>query len=366
LRSLRSPIASLAARFARRSLRSPLAPQVSEINLRENMGTLVLHLAQYVHPAKAGFYTILSRSFLKDLDGSDFSSVDEHELKVNEEGQITAGILRLTEGGEEFMAVLVVAATIEEAMDIAKVQGQEKAKEKPPAAKLSEVKTKRKFVWFSDRLKVATEGAKIIDFTPAVHAALAVEIEKVRAGREAARLIAYPPAIQEHLDSDAWRLLRRETKHSYDTTAHALRDRFVSTLGLGEIELDELHTLFSGDQGSKSDRREKTAMLAGLRDAGRRQAFLGAYENLVLEQLAPMVAAKMECGGRVVFQSFPCVRVLRPGEFSIGPHCDAQYQLPDGNFHGFVPHPQPPPPPPPHLLPPPRQVPPAYEAFAHQ
>jgi hypothetical protein len=31
---------------------------ISEINLRENMGTLVLHLAQYVHPARAGFYTI--------------------------------------------------------------------------------------------------------------------------------------------------------------------------------------------------------------------------------------------------------------------------------------------------------------------
>eukprot|EP01050_Picozoa_sp_SAG11_P020498 SAG11_NODE_3464_length_2431_cov_2.371355_2_plen_186_part_00 len=35
---------------------------ISEINLRENMGTLALHLAQYVHASKAGFYTILNAS----------------------------------------------------------------------------------------------------------------------------------------------------------------------------------------------------------------------------------------------------------------------------------------------------------------
>ena len=40
---------------------------------------------------------------------------------------------------------------------------------------------------------------------------------------------------------------------------------------------------------------------------------------------------------RVVFQSFPCIRVHRPGEFSIGPHCDAQYQLPDGNLNCYLP-----------------------------
>ena len=38
-----------------------------------------------------------------------------------------------------------------------------------------------------------------------------------------------------------------------------------------------------------------------------------------------------------VFQSFPCLRVLRPGEFSIGPHCDAQYNLPDGNLNVWLP-----------------------------
>ena len=53
-----------------------------------------------------------------------------------------------------------------------------------------------------------------------------------------------------------------------------------------------------------------------------------------------MVADRMGGPGvcdRVVFQSFPCVRMHRPGEFSIGPHCDAQYQLPDGNLNCYLP-----------------------------
>jgi len=38
-----------------------------------------------------------------------------------------------------------------------------------------------------------------------------------------------------------------------------------------------------------------------------RAALEQAYEALVLEQLAPMVADAMGCG-RVVFQSFPCAK----------------------------------------------------------
>ena len=46
--------------------------------------------------------------------------------------------------------------------------------------------------------------------------------------------------------------------------------------------------------------------------------------------------ADVDCCDRV-YQSFPCLRVLRPGEFSIGPHCDAQYNLPDGNLNVWLP-----------------------------
>ena len=153
--------------------------------------------------------------------------------------------------------------------------------------------------------------------------AISTELEKVRAGRAEAMERVYPSKIQSQLDSAAWKQLRRETVHGFDASRFPLLEAFASAIGVGAATLNQLHTKFNGDQGSKSDRREKASMLAGLRDPALRQPLLDAYERLVLEQLAPLVAEAMDCN-RVVFQSFPCVRVLRPGEFSIGPHCDSQ------------------------------------------
>ena len=103
-----------------------LLKPVSEINLREGMGTLALHLAQYVDPKRAGLFAILSRSHLNSLSGSPlpsvFDFVDSHPLRFNAASQITEGVLRLTEEGGEFMAVLAVAESVEAAKRIAKVE----------------------------------------------------------------------------------------------------------------------------------------------------------------------------------------------------------------------------------------------------
>ena len=56
----------------------------------------------------------------------------------------------------------------------------------------------------------------------------------------------------------------------------------------------------------------------------------------MLELIAPWVASIVGCD-RMLFQAIPCVRVHRPGEFSIGPHIDAQYQLPDGSLNAYLP-----------------------------
>jgi len=201
-------------------------------------------------------------------------------------------------------------------------------------------KGERAFTWFSERLKRATEGAPVIEWTPHVLASIDLELQKVRAGRASALEREYPIEIQTRLNAEAWHHLRREQTHSFDTSRHRLLESFTSLLkvpdGSEEVNLNALHRLFHADQGTKRDRRQKTAMLEGLRDPVARQPFLEAYESLILETLAPWVAEKMDCD-RVVFQSFPCVRCHRPGEFSIGPHCDAQYQLPEGNLNCYLP-----------------------------
>lgn len=127
---------------AEESQRRLMLKPISEINLRENMGTLVLHLAQYVHPSKAGFYTILSAGYLAQLavnageaPTTEGFSLAQHAAKLREDyplqfthpgatgaySQITGGVLCLTPPGVEFMAVLVVADSTEQAREMVKV-----------------------------------------------------------------------------------------------------------------------------------------------------------------------------------------------------------------------------------------------------
>ncbi|KAL1510749.1 hypothetical protein AB1Y20_007036 [Prymnesium parvum] len=193
------------------------------------------------------------------------------------------------------------------------------------------------FVFFSERLKAATAAAAAVRFTPAVLAAIEPELQKVRAGREEAMARWCPPHIRSRLATDAFRKLRERATLRFDPAAFPLQPTFCRALGLGAgAPLHLLHERFHADCGRKHARREKAALLAPLTDEHARAPFLREYERLVVDVLAPHVHAAMGCR-RVVFQSFPCVRVLRPGEFSIGPHCDAQYQAPDGNINFYLP-----------------------------
>ena len=196
-------------------------------------------------------------------------------------------------------------------------------------------KNERKFVFFSDRLLQATQCATQITFSPEVHAAIELEIAKVRVGRKEAQAIQYPDAIQQRLNSCAFVQLRQEQVLDFATAAYPLRQAFQKLLRL-DCDLEKLHHKFSADKGTKKERRQKAALMQPLTDSTERAGFEDLYNSFVLEVLAPHVSKVMGCR-RVVYQSFPCVRVLRPGEFSIRPHCDAQYQLPDGNVNVYLP-----------------------------
>jgi hypothetical protein len=50
----------------------------------------------------------------------------------------------------------------------------------------------------------------------------------------------------------------------------------------------------------------------------------------------PRIAHEYGCD-TVACQAFPCVRVNRPGEFSIGPHCDAAYGHGCANLNCYLP-----------------------------
>jgi hypothetical protein len=127
-----------AAVQATSSTRLMLKP-ISEINLRENMGTLAVHLSQYVHPEQAGFYTILNAELLKqELHTNDDSKISKqgsietfdmlsYSISLKEQHpltfalaadgmpQITSGVLFLTEPRRDchFVGVLAVGRDVE-------------------------------------------------------------------------------------------------------------------------------------------------------------------------------------------------------------------------------------------------------------
>jgi hypothetical protein len=201
-------------------------------------------------------------------------------------------------------------------------------------------KAARGFVYFSDRLKAASGHATRIVFHPAVRAAMEPELSKVREGRVLARALSYPAAIERSLRSAAFHSLCEERVHTYETARFPLAlafGRLLEPAGWdSSLPLDEIHKRFHSDRGAKGARMEKAAMLRPLTDEASRAELLKLYEALVLELIAPWVASIIGCD-RMLFQAIPCVRVHRPGEFSIGPHIDAQYQLPDGSLNAYLP-----------------------------
>ena len=207
------------------------------------------------------------------------------------------------------------------------------------AGTASAAKAGRKFVWFSDRVKQASGGGAVIEFTDELMAAIAIELEKANVGRKAAIASAvYVPPIKAMLEtSKEYAALRQQQTRAYDISKYPFQTCFAKLLALPDgVQMHQLHERFNGDRGSKRDRREKRLLLSPLTDAEARAPFEQLYEAFVLEVLAPLVSESMGCSA-VVFQSFPCVRVHRPAEFSIGPHCDAQYQLPNGYLNIWLP-----------------------------
>ena len=174
--------------------------------------------------------------------------------------------------------------------------------EQQPNRQQSVAKQMRKFEWFSSRLRAATHDAQIIDFNPTVRAAISLELNKASAGRDAATrgpgALTYSVEAQRWIGSTEYSALRMETIRSFETAAYAFKQKFASLLKLPDgVPLHQLHTLFHADQGSKGDRREKTAMLAPLRDPKARREFEDLYESFILHELAPIVSDAMgpEC-----------------------------------------------------------------------
>ena len=143
-------------------------------------------------------------------------------------------------------------------------------------------KAGRGFVFFSDRLRAATGDALTIEFTPAVLAAIGPELEKVRAARQLAMSErsqqSCPRAIRAHIESEAFRRLRAEATHRFDTVRYPLAQALREMLRL-DAPLHRLHEAYHADRGGKGDRQEKARLLAPLTQPQSRAPLTQACES---------------------------------------------------------------------------------------
>lgn len=143
--------------------------------------------------------------------------------------------------------------------------------------------------------------------------------------------------------------LRKERPFLFDTDTYPLHKILCETLDVKNLQ--DIH-LLPGD---------KKKILKPLLDGRKRRAFHMCYDNFVTSFCIPLLhslamtehlkgfhtsfgpsqhhllqkSSSNKIGYR--YQGFPCVRVIRPGDFSIGPHCDMSYGHSVGNINFHIP-----------------------------
>jgi hypothetical protein len=134
--------------------------------------------------------------------------------------------------------------------------------------------------------------------------------------------------------------LRVERPFLFDVETYPLDRILAETLGAADLSL--LHT---------SEIQDKNTLLKPLLDRTSREPFHKCYDNFVTQFCIPLlhsvgVTERLFTNTTSIkdpqqmcyrYQAFPCIRVVRPGEFSIGPHCDIVYGLSLANINFHIP-----------------------------
>lgn len=183
--------------------------------------------------------------------------------------------------------------------------------------------------WFGAAIAAATDGAATLPSTPFpaplreiidehCSKATARRAEALSAISEATGAAKYD-AVLEKFHASA---LAAEGEFSFDVTDTDLRAAFLRSGGLDpDTDLATLH-----EGGSFA----KLALFSSLMqqpqpcvlDSG---CFQVAFDRFVRNVCCPRMASLYDCEGEIYYQAFPCIRIVQPDEFSIGPHSDVMY-----------------------------------------
>ena len=193
-----------------------------------------------------------------------------------------------------------------------------------------------KYVWMSTRVSSATENARIIDFTSKSFLyAIEPDVAKWRLKRSSILEKDDVRAISSSLTSEAFLNLTKEVDFNFDTASFKLREAFKDVLGIEHgIDLSSLHFLSPFDPHNPV---EKFNLLKNFTISENMNPFHRIFDELILKVIAPHISETMPAENILYYQSFPCIRLVRPSEFSIGVHSDVFYGFSQGNINFYLP-----------------------------
>eukprot|EP00553_Chaetoceros_curvisetus_P011245 CAMPEP_0204635148 /NCGR_PEP_ID=MMETSP0717-20131115/30918_1 /ASSEMBLY_ACC=CAM_ASM_000666 /TAXON_ID=230516 /ORGANISM="Chaetoceros curvisetus" /LENGTH=376 /DNA_ID=CAMNT_0051653809 /DNA_START=40 /DNA_END=1170 /DNA_ORIENTATION=- len=175
-------------------------------------------------------------------------------------------------------------------------------------------------------------------------------IAKARKAREEKRLLIFDnigldPLIIKNMSISSnayvpYATLRNERPFLFDAESYPLHRILAETIGVEDLSLLHQHSI-----------QDKRQLLSPLLEARSRKAFHQCYDNFVTSFCIPLLhsfgmvqkifndSSRNMDPGKICYryQAFPCIRAIRPGEFSIGPHCDMAYGHSMGNINFHIP-----------------------------
>lgn len=171
-------------------------------------------------------------------------------------------------------------------------------------------------------------------------------IEKSRKKRNEILELHHPKIKIKHLLESG---IAQESDFSFDTKKYPILPLFLRACGFADDNFsdDILENLHQNNENKDNMMK----FLTDPQNIDQRNRFQSTYDSLVREVAIPKLVSiwneycdvqksaetpPIHCN-EVFYQSFPCLRIIRPNEFSIGPHCDIQYDHSIATINFYIP-----------------------------
>ena len=202
--------------------------------------------------------------------------------------------------------------------------------------------------WFGAAVRKHTEGSPDEPcFDNALRKVMECHVTKARLKREESQQESLGMNMVENgnfasLLRVPYPKIRSERSFLYDVNTFPLHTILADIIGVNDLSLIHEHPI-----------KDKRMLMFNLLDRDARSTFHKCYDIFVTTFCIPLLhsisishnifAAGVSLDATAStsityrYQGFPCIRVVRPGEFSIGPHCDIAYGHSVGNINFHIP-----------------------------